>query len=447
MQVKKLKRNSAVGVLETACAMEPVIERLEDRRLFTAGNLTTQGPVLAHPSSPATDTITLSNDFQDTETLDGKAVTGTVVQFQTTEGNIDVQLTNSFTPNTVANFLRYVNSGAYQNTFFHRSVVLSTNKGGTPSAPSDIVQGGGYKLVKNQAAHIPTGTAVDDEYLGELEGDTTGTLAMAKTSQANSATSEFFFNVHNNISALDTPTTDSSGVSTSYTVFGVVLGNGMNVVNALAALPTSFVGKSLTTVPVTDVSAAKVAKARIYASNLVYLKNVSVIPALTYSAVSDNPQLVNPVVKGSSLSFQYASGKTGVANITVTATSVDGTTATETFPVTVPNTSTPNASIVANPYSQTIIKSTATTLTPLATDSDSVSPINPSTVTIFAQPAHGTATVNTSNGTITYVPTANYAGTDTLQYTVADVAGHVSTATTISTDRFERDYRHPRHRR
>jgi cyclophilin family peptidyl-prolyl cis-trans isomerase len=431
MQVKKLKRSRAGSLIQTARAIGPTIERLENRQLFAAAVGATQGPVLAHPATPATDSIDLSNDFNDsTLTTPG----GTIVEFRTTVGNVDVQLTDSATPLTVANFLSYVSSGAYSNTFFHRSVVLSTNAGGTPAAPSDIVQGGGYSLVNNAAQHISTAPPIADEYTKNLQGDIVGTLAMAKTSEADSASSEFFFNVHDNSSALDTPTTDSNGVMTAYTVFGTVLGNGMNVVGTIAALPTSSVGSSLTTVPVVNVSPANVAKASIFPNNLVYIQSVSVIPNFTYSAVSDNPQLVNPVVKGSSLSFQYAPGQTGTADITVTATAADGTSSTQTFGITVPNTTTPAASIVANPDSQTIAGGTTTILNPLANDTDSLAAIDPSTIAIFSQPAHGVASVNTATGTISYTPTAGYTGPDTVLYTVGDTANNTSTATTISLD-------------
>jgi cyclophilin family peptidyl-prolyl cis-trans isomerase len=426
MQLKKFKRRRADCLKQANSAIAPLIERLENRQLFDAAVIGTQAPVLAHPASPASDLIALSSNFTDS------AITGTVVQFQTTQGTIVVQLTDTATPLTVANFLSYVKSGAYNNTFFHRSVVLSNNNGGNPSAPSDIVQGGGYHIVNGTAQHIATNAPIADEYLKRTSGDIPGTLAMAKTASANSATSEFFFNVHNNVSALDTPTTDSNGVSTSYTVFGTILGNGMTVVNALAALPTADAGNDLTTAPVVNIPVGRAGNARVFPANLTYTQSVSVVPTFTYSAVSDNPQLVNPVVKGSSLSFQYAPNKTGVAFITVTATAVDGTSATETFAVTVPNTAAPAATVVANADSKAVSPNTPIALSPLANDTDSVAAINPGSLLIATQPAHGIATVNTVTGVITYTPAANFPGTDSLQYTVTDTANNVSTPTTFS---------------
>ena len=78
-------------------------------------------------------------------------------------------------------------------TIFHRSVDLSTGANGSPSDPGSIIQGGGYNISDGSLAHIPTNAPVADEYTSELYGDVQGTLAMAKTSAADSATSEFLF--------------------------------------------------------------------------------------------------------------------------------------------------------------------------------------------------------------------------------------------------------------
>jgi len=242
-----------------ACA----IDTLESRLLFSGETLsTTIAPVLANVSNPSANAITLDNYFSDS------TIPGTLATFDTSLGTITVALTDAATPLTVANFLSYVSSGAYTDTIFHRAAYIASTSG-----PNDIIQGGGYVVSGQSFVHIPTKSPVQDEYTTELYGDVAGTLAMAKTSSANSATSEWYFNVNNNTS-LDTPTTDSSGTTTSYTVFGKVL-TGMNVIDEIASLPTYNVSTTLTTVPVVGLNANEVkAKFPITAANLVYTDSI-----------------------------------------------------------------------------------------------------------------------------------------------------------------------------
>jgi len=140
----------------------------------------------------------------------------TIVEMQTNMGNIDIQLFDNLAPKTVENFLSYVNSGAYNNSFFHRSI------------PGFIIQGGGYTwTAASGASMITQGAAVVNEF---AESNLPGTIAMAKLgSSPNSATDEWFFNLVDNSSNLD----NQNG---GFTVFGQVIGNGMSVVNAIAAL-------------------------------------------------------------------------------------------------------------------------------------------------------------------------------------------------------------------
>lgn len=142
--------------------------------------------------------------------------TDSVVRFDTTLGSFDVQLFNDLTPQTVANFLQYVNSGEYDNTLIHRSV------------PGFVVQGGGYNA--DTLDHIPTFAPVVNEFFPE-NSNTRGKIAMAKLGgDPDSATSEFFFNLADNSNNLD----NQNG---GFTSFGIVLGNGMDVVDKIAAVP------------------------------------------------------------------------------------------------------------------------------------------------------------------------------------------------------------------
>jgi len=422
---RQLVRRQKSEQLFRPCA----IDALEPRRLLSEGLQTAVAPILATPANPAGNSITLNQHFFD------PSLPGTLVTFSTSFGTIQVGLTDAATPNTVANFLSYVDSGAYNGTIFHRSVDLNTGLGGSPTAPATIIQGGGYAIMNSSIGHIATNAPVADEYQHALYGDVAGTLAMAKTSMADSATSEWYFNVSNN-TALDTPTTDSNGVQTSYTVFGAVLSQSSeSVINQIAALPTdSVAGQS--TVPVQGLTEAQIsAGAPITGNNLIFTDSVTAQPGTSYTVTSDNKALVAATVSNGVLSFSYGAGMSGTAEITVVATSLDGTAASTTFAVTVPNPATPTAGPVATaltaPY---VINGQSGSFGVLGGDTDSLAALDPSTVTIVTQPGHGTASVNTSNGFITYSPTAGYIGNDTLTYTVTDTLGNVSAPATVTLD-------------
>lgn len=140
----------------------------------------------------------------------------TTVQFQTVMGDFEVNLFDNITPETVDNFLAYVEAGDYTNTFFHRSV------------PGFVVQGGGffYDYDEKKAFSIAANDPVNNE---PLLSNQRGTIAMARTDDPNSATSQWFFNLTNNSSRLD-------GLQGGFTVFGQVSGNGMAIIDAIADL-------------------------------------------------------------------------------------------------------------------------------------------------------------------------------------------------------------------
>ncbi len=149
-----------------------------------------------------------------TLTVCSAAQAGTIVHFDTSMGGFDVELYNAQTPVTTANFLNYVNDGDYTNTFIHRSV------------PGFVIQGGGFGIVGGSGFFVPADPPIVNEP-GIL--NTRGTIAMAKLGgDPNSATSQWFFNLADN--------TDLDTQNGGFTVFGHVLGNGMDVVDAIAAL-------------------------------------------------------------------------------------------------------------------------------------------------------------------------------------------------------------------
>jgi cyclophilin family peptidyl-prolyl cis-trans isomerase len=149
------------------------------------------------------------------------APAGPVVVIETSHGDITVALNPTKAPLTVDNFLAYVKSGFYAGTIFHRVI------------PNFMIQGGGMdaKLVEK-----PTRPPVKNEARSGLR-NLRGTIAMARTSDPHSATSQFFINLKAN-HALD------FGVSRDgwgYTVFGEVI-DGMAVVDRIAGVPTTSRG-------------------------------------------------------------------------------------------------------------------------------------------------------------------------------------------------------------
>jgi cyclophilin family peptidyl-prolyl cis-trans isomerase len=138
------------------------------------------------------------------------------VLMKTNKGDIVLELNADKAPKTVANFLRYVDEGFYDGTIFHRVI-----KG-------FMIQGGGYTpdMVKKNT-HEP----IENEAKNGLK-NVRGSIAMARTGDPHSATSQFFIN-HVNNPNLDYPSFDGWG----YAVFGKVV-SGMEVVDAIAATPT-----------------------------------------------------------------------------------------------------------------------------------------------------------------------------------------------------------------
>lgn len=141
-----------------------------------------------------------------------------MVRIKTSMGAITLELYPDKAPKTVANFLQYVKAGFYDGTIFHRVI-----KG-------FMIQGGGFTPDFKEK---PTRAPIPNEAGNGLRNDT-GTIAMARTSDPNSATAQFFINVANNdFLNYRAPTSRGFG----YAVFGRVV-SGMDVVNRIAAVPT-----------------------------------------------------------------------------------------------------------------------------------------------------------------------------------------------------------------
>ena len=141
---------------------------------------------------------------------------------ETSMGTITLELNDEKAPETVANFVAYATSGHYDGTIFHRVI------------DGFMIQGGGFTKEMNQK---PTRDPIRNEARNGLS-NARGTIAMARTSVVDSATSQFFINlVDNGFLDFRDPTPQGFG----YAVFGAVT-DGMEVVDAIAKVSTGSVG-------------------------------------------------------------------------------------------------------------------------------------------------------------------------------------------------------------
>ena len=144
------------------------------------------------------------------------------VLLQTNKGDITLTLDAEKAPKTVANFLAYVKSGHYDGTIFHRVI------------DNFMIQGGGMAPGMKQK---PTQAEIENEANNGLK-NVNGSIAMARTSEPHSASSQFFINVNDNDFLNHTsPTAQGWG----YAVFGAV-SDGMDVVNAIRKVKTGSSG-------------------------------------------------------------------------------------------------------------------------------------------------------------------------------------------------------------
>jgi peptidyl-prolyl cis-trans isomerase A (cyclophilin A) len=142
-----------------------------------------------------------------------------MIRFTTSVGDIDIELLPDAAPITCENFRNYVNSGFYAGTVFHRVI------------PGFVIQGGGLTTDMNRK---PTQAPIRNEADNGLK-NLRGTLSMARTSERDSATSQFFVNLKDNVPL------DHSARDFGYAVFARVT-RGMDVVDAIAGVATGRQG-------------------------------------------------------------------------------------------------------------------------------------------------------------------------------------------------------------
>ncbi len=155
---------------------------------------------------------------------DLESPTNTVIRFETTYGDVDIEMFDTAAPITVTNFLNYVTSGRLDSTFFHRSDT------------DFVLQGGGFSYTNaGGLAEVSSDAPIVRETTGR--SNVARTIAMAR-STINSATSQFFINYVDNVGL------DPTGPGNGFAVFGRVI-QGWNVIQAIQARPP----QNLTTDP------------------------------------------------------------------------------------------------------------------------------------------------------------------------------------------------------
>ncbi|MEI6675868.1 MAG: peptidylprolyl isomerase [Verrucomicrobiota bacterium] len=250
------------------------------------------------------------------------------VRVSTNLGNMDFILFDTVTPATVANFMNYVQSEAYTDVVFHRSI------------PNFVIQAGGFKGTGTGSSF--TSVATDAPVVNESGiSNVRGTVAMAKRdTDPNSATSQFFVSVKDNQADLD----HTNG---GFTVFGRVAGDGMAVADAINALPRgnyttppadltvdgSLAGTLFSDCPM----AATTAPPTMDQTKLVKITSVAPIPTLTYSVTGNTqPDVAAASIVSGQLHLVGLSG--GHTTLTLTATDLDNLTATQTVEVAINDT-------------------------------------------------------------------------------------------------------------
>lgn len=240
-------------------------------------------------------------------------VTGTAVRISVRIGTvtkaIDLALFDQEKPITVTNFLAYVNAGRTAANFIHRSV------------PGFVIQGGGFAWNANGGVDaVPTFPAIQNEPgISNLRG----TVAMAKLgNDPNSATSQWFINLADNSANLDAQ-------NGGFTVFARVLGSGMDVADEVAALPRYNAGSPFDTIPLKDLTGNTILRVHTVETS------IAIIPALTFTATSSDPDLLSVAVVDGTLKLTPSTTRAGSASVTVHATDLDGAVTDASLPVVV----------------------------------------------------------------------------------------------------------------
>lgn len=320
------------------------LETLEDFPLPVAGTGQSTGineapmlrsgqPLAINVAPSPLTTVDLTGVFDDPN------VSTSQIQIHTTDGDVNLNLFDVEAPKTVQNFYNYINSGAYDDSIFHRR----NNQVGV-----NVLQGGGFEYTPEMGTTDPTITAipvnpaVQNEFDADLRSNVAGTIAMAKTANPDSATSQFFFNLADNSSQLDL-TSNSGG----FTVFGRVVGETDD-----ASLSNSVITSLAATAPTNQSGATAITDANVRgalgqlplrgtpgdnfptnttAANFLQITGIDTIvrdEELTYSVVSNSNRALfstpDQLINNNRLALNFVTNASGDATIVVRATDKKG---------------------------------------------------------------------------------------------------------------------------
>ncbi|MBV1911680.1 MAG: peptidylprolyl isomerase [Kangiellaceae bacterium] len=210
----------------------------------------------------------------------------TIVLLSTNHGDIEINLYDQSTPQTVENFLNYVNNGDYDNVIIHRAVSNFVIQGG------GFTYNGGTPLNNNNLPleQIESDPSVDNE---PVFSNIRGTIAMAKVGGLpNSATNEWFINLVDNNALTNRENLDRQ--NEGFTVFGEVINDGMVQVDTIAAVTKYNFGGAFTAIPLNGYDTSTVPAN----NNLVIISSITVIDAAADTAANLNPMVnVGPFVE------------------------------------------------------------------------------------------------------------------------------------------------------
>lgn len=291
---------------------------LETRQLLAATSILPLGSIEL-PSTSDTTSVQLSEHFDD------PAIEGSTARIDTPLGSFIIETYDRITPITASNFIDLAVGGNYRDMFFHRSV------------SGFVIQGGGFNYAADATSPgdvSHNGTIVNefanwfDPELGGLAAGTPlnlrGTIAMAKLGgNPDSATSQWFVNLSDNSSTLD----PQNG---GFTVFAHVLYDGMDTVDAIAALERVNAGGVYTELPVRGEIGSVILR-----ENLV-TTTTTVVPELAYEVTQNtSPGVVTASIVDGQLVLAPVAGQAGTASVTVSATDLEGNAITDVIEVTV----------------------------------------------------------------------------------------------------------------
>ncbi|MFN7429157.1 MAG: peptidylprolyl isomerase [bacterium] len=327
-------------------ASRSLFEALERREMMIVSVATPLPDLTAVPRGNGAITVSLAGRFNDPATLNR-------VRLATNLGNVDIDLNPTAAPNTVANFLAYVNAGRYDGTIFH--YLTPPGATGLPA----LLRAGAFTLpTQNLGTPVTSSTPLaaypqnvrtfDPINLENPTGNNIYTLAMARLPNApNSATSEFFINTADNRLLLD-----RTFPNTGYAVFGRVRDSSQFVVNAMDSLQrlsaSSFLGRGTTdnpstpaddgvfgNLPFSNITNNPGTPANPLRPNQYLSITTATSVVAGYTTVSSNTSIATAAIVNGQLVVTPVLGALGTVSITVQATGFDGSTASDTFNVTI----------------------------------------------------------------------------------------------------------------